>query len=99
VYRQRRITCRACGIGTERMEFADAKARITRRLRQQIGVDCQSMPTRQRLPEMNRLGEFVLKHVDGIAAYCDHPIRFGVVESINTTIKVCFDAPVACAIS
>jgi hypothetical protein len=23
----------------------------------------------------------------GIAAYCDHPVRFGVVESINTTIK------------
>ena len=21
------------------------------------------------------------------AAYCDHPVRFGVVESINTTIK------------
>jgi hypothetical protein len=27
------------------MEFADPKARGTRRLRQQIGVDCQSMPT------------------------------------------------------
>jgi transposase len=27
------------------VEFADAKARVTRRLRQQIGVDCQSMPT------------------------------------------------------
>ena len=24
---------------------------------------------------------------DSIAAYCDHPIRFGVVESLNTTIK------------
>jgi len=23
----------------------------------------------------------------GIAAYCDHPVRFGVVESVNTTIK------------
>ncbi|MBZ5510192.1 MAG: transposase [Acidobacteriia bacterium] len=23
----------------------------------------------------------------GIAAYCDHAVRFGVVESINTTIK------------
>jgi predicted DCC family thiol-disulfide oxidoreductase YuxK len=30
---------------TERVEFADAKARVTRRLRQQIGVNCQSMPT------------------------------------------------------
>ena len=27
------------------------------------------------------------KHIEGIAAYCDHPVRFGVVESINTTIK------------
>jgi transposase len=44
-YSQRRIVCRHCGIRTERIEFADAKARVTRRLRQQIGVDCQSMPT------------------------------------------------------
>jgi transposase len=41
----------------------------------------------QRLPEMNKLGEFLLRHFDGIAAYCDHPVRFGVVESLNTTIK------------
>lgn len=45
VYRQRRVDCRACGIRTERVDFADTKARVTRRLRQQIGVDCQSMPT------------------------------------------------------
>jgi transposase len=45
VYRQRRVTCRHCGIRTERVEFADPKARVTRRLRQQIGIDCQSMPT------------------------------------------------------
>jgi len=45
IYPQRRLVCRSCGIRTERMEFADAKARVTRRLRQQIGVDCQSMPT------------------------------------------------------
>jgi transposase len=45
VYAQRRIICRACGTRTERVEFADAKSRVTRRLRQQIGVDCQSMPT------------------------------------------------------
>src|SRR5712691_3783653 len=45
VYRQRRIVCRRCGIRTERIEFADLKARVTRRLRQQIGVDCQSLPT------------------------------------------------------
>ena len=41
----------------------------------------------QRLPEMERLGQFLLKHLDGIAAYCDHAVRFGVVEAINTTIK------------
>jgi transposase len=41
----------------------------------------------QRLPEMDRLGEFLFKHLDGIAAYCDRQVRFGVVESINTTIK------------
>jgi transposase len=41
----------------------------------------------QRLPEMDWLGEFLFKHINGIAAYCDHPVRFGVVESINTTIK------------
>jgi transposase len=41
----------------------------------------------QRLPEMAKLGEFLVRHLDGIAAYCFHPVRFGVVESINTTIK------------
>ena len=45
VYAQRRVRCRHCGIRTELIGFADAKARVTRRLRQQIGVDCQSMPT------------------------------------------------------
>src|SRR5260221_14103980 len=45
VYPQRRLVCRSCGIRTERIEFADPKARVTRRLRQQIGADCQSMPT------------------------------------------------------
>jgi transposase len=45
IYRQRRVVCRACGIRTERIAFADPKARVTRRLRQQIGIDCQSMPT------------------------------------------------------
>ena len=45
VYAQRRVRCRDCGIRTERIEFADAKGRVTRRLRQLIGVDCQSMPT------------------------------------------------------
>jgi transposase len=41
----------------------------------------------QRLPEMERLGAFLIKHLEGIAAYGFHPVRFGVVESLNTTIK------------
>jgi transposase len=45
IYPQRRVVCRRCGIRTEGIEFADAKARVTRRLRQQIGVDCQSTRT------------------------------------------------------
>jgi hypothetical protein len=36
---------------------------------------------------MERLGAFLFRHVEGIAAYCDHRLRFGVVEAINTTIK------------
>jgi transposase len=41
----------------------------------------------QRLPEMEKLGDTLVNHFDGIAAYCDHPVRFGVVEALNTTIK------------
>lgn len=41
---------------------------------------------RQRLPKMERLGHFPLTHIDGIAVYCDHQVRFDVVASINTTI-------------
>jgi transposase len=41
----------------------------------------------QRLPEMCKLGLFLIKHLDGIVAYTRHPVRFGVVESLNTTIK------------
>jgi transposase len=29
----------------------------------------------QRLPEMEKLGDTLVNHFDGIAAYCDHPIR------------------------
>jgi transposase len=41
----------------------------------------------QRLPEMEKLGAFLVKHLEGIAAYCFHPVRVGVVESVNTMIK------------
>jgi hypothetical protein len=44
-YPLRRLCCRHCGIRTERVEFADPHARLTRRFRQRIGLDCQSMPT------------------------------------------------------
>jgi len=40
----------------------------------------------QRLPEMEKLGDTLVSHFDGIAAYCNHRVRFGVVESLNTTI-------------
>jgi transposase len=41
----------------------------------------------QRLSEMERLGDFLFRHIEGIAAYCGHHVRFGVVESVNTTIS------------
>src|SRR5206468_5477633 len=44
-YSLRRLWCRHCGIRTERVGFADLHARLTRRFRQRIGLDCQSMPT------------------------------------------------------
>jgi transposase len=44
-YALRRLWCRHCGIRTERVGFADPHARLTRRFRQRIGLDCQSMPT------------------------------------------------------
>ncbi|MGD0308453.1 MAG: transposase [Acidobacteriota bacterium] len=115
VYRQRRVGCQTCGIRTERIGFADPKARVTRRLRQLIGLDFRTYVLReqldrlwtykkrtgvlnfllggfkalrwQRLPEMEHLGDFLLTHINGIAAYCDHAVRFGVVESVNATIK------------
>jgi hypothetical protein len=37
-YRLRRLLCRQCGIRTERVGFADPKARVTRRLRQQFAL-------------------------------------------------------------
>jgi transposase len=40
IYLQRRLRCRHCGIRTERIEFADLKACVTRRLRQLIGLVC-----------------------------------------------------------
>src|SRR5215471_484092 len=36
---------------------------------------------------MEKLGDTLVNHFDGIAAYCNHPVRFGVVELLNTKIK------------
>jgi len=44
-YTLRRLWCRPCGIRTERVAFAHPHARLTRRFRQRIGLDGQSMPT------------------------------------------------------
>ncbi len=41
----------------------------------------------QRLPEMERLGHLLIDRLDGITAYCIHRVPFGLVESLNTTIK------------
>jgi transposase len=41
----------------------------------------------QRLPELEKFGRLLVDHLEGIAAYCFHRVRFGVVESLNTTIK------------
>ena len=40
-----RLRCPRCGIRSERVPFAEPKARVTRRLQTRIGLDCQSMPT------------------------------------------------------
>lgn len=45
VYCLRRVHCPRCGIRTETVPFADSHARVTRRLRNRIALDCQSMPT------------------------------------------------------
>ena len=59
----------------------------TRQRRARFSPRLDSCATLARWPEMERLGDFLFKHLEGIAAYCDHHVRFGVVESINTTIK------------
>src|SRR5882672_6009972 len=57
------------------------------RRRRQLSLGWLEALRWQRLPEMEKLGDTLVRHIDGIAAYCDHPVRFGVVESLNTTIK------------
>ena len=42
----------------------------------------------QRLPSFEKLAETLLKHLDGILNYCRTKVRFGVVEAINSNIRM-----------
>jgi transposase len=42
----------------------------------------------QRLVPFQKLAEMLLKHVDGIANYCETRVRFGVVEAVNGNIRM-----------
>jgi transposase len=42
----------------------------------------------QRLAPFEKLAKMLLKHVDGIANYCETKVRFGVVEAVNGNIRM-----------
>jgi transposase len=42
----------------------------------------------QRLVPFEKLAATVLKHIDGIANYCETKVRFGVVEAVNGNIRM-----------
>jgi len=42
----------------------------------------------QRLAPFEKLANTLLKHVDGIANYCETKVRFGVVEAVNGNIRM-----------
>jgi transposase len=42
----------------------------------------------QRLTPFEELADMLLKHVDGIANYCETKVRFGVVEAVNGNIRM-----------
>jgi transposase len=42
----------------------------------------------QRLAPLEELAAMLLKHVDGIANYCETKVRFGVVEAVNGNIRM-----------
>ena len=42
----------------------------------------------QRLAPFEKLAGTLLKHVDGIANYCETKVRFGVVEAVNGNIRM-----------
>ena len=41
----------------------------------------------QRLPAFKKLAQTLLRHLDGILAYCKHKVPFGVVEAINGNLR------------
>ena len=41
----------------------------------------------QRLPAFKRLARTLYDHLEGILAYCRHPVPFGVVEAINGNLR------------
>ena len=54
----------------------------------------------QRLPEMERLGDFLFHHIEGrIAAYCDHPVRFGSSNRSTPPSKRCSAVREACGMN
>jgi len=42
----------------------------------------------QRLPSFQKLAETLIQHLDGILNYCRTKVRFGVVEAINSNIRM-----------
>lgn len=94
---RRGICERCCSYHSQSRHASQNLPRSSRRHRGLAGSTCPSLARFlfdwlkalrwQRLPEMEKLGDTLVNHYDGIAAYCDHRVRFGVVESLNTTIK------------
>ena len=41
----------------------------------------------QRLPAFKKLAQTLIRHFDGILAYCHHKVPFGVVEAINGNLR------------
>ncbi len=42
----------------------------------------------QRLPALEKFAAMLLKHIDGIANYCETKVRLGVVEAVNGNIRL-----------
>ena len=42
----------------------------------------------QRLKPFEKLADMLLKHIDGIANYCETKVRLGVVEAVNANIRM-----------